>query len=237
MLNCIAVDDEIMALNLLADNISKVPYLNLAGKCRNAFDAIKTLNENMIDLVFTDINMPGITGLQLIEGLSKRPMVIFITAHKEFAVEGFSLEVVDYLIKPVPIERFLKACDRAKELHQLKLSAKNPAGHEEEEYCFVNANYGLQKVRYNDIAWIEGLKDYVKIIFNNSEKPLIVRSTVSGIEKILPQTRFIRVHKSVILSKAAITSIRKNSVFIGDAEFSIGKTYFDVIDRLTGKTL
>jgi two-component system, LytTR family, response regulator len=237
MLNCIAVDDEIMALNLLADNIGKVPYLDLVGKCRNAFDAIKMLNENMIDLVFTDIQMPGLTGLQFIEGLSKKPMIIFITAYKEFAVEGFSLEVVDYLLKPVPIERFLKACDRAKELHQMKLNARFPVGQEEEEYCFMNANYGLQKVRYKDIAWIEGLKDYVKIIFNTADKPLIVRSTVSGIEKTLPPSKFIRIHKSVILSKAAITSIRKNSIFIGDNEFSIGKTYLDIIDKLTRKTL
>ena len=237
MLNCIAVDDEIMALNLLADNISKVPYLHLVGKCRNAFDAIKMLNENAIDLVFTDIQMPGITGLQFIEGLSKRPMAIFITAYREFAVEGFSLEVVDYLIKPVPIERFLKACERAKELHQMRLGAKYPVGHEEEEYCFINVNYGLQKVSFKDIAWIEGLKDYVKIVFANADKPLVVRNTVSGIEKILPPSKFIRIHKSLIVSKAGITAIRKNSIFIGDNEFSIGKTYIDVIDKLTGRPL
>lgn len=235
MLNCIAVDDEPLALSLLADNISKVPYLKLIAACRNAFDARQILMENDVDLIFIDIRMPGLTGLQLIESLSKPPMVIFVTAYRDFAVEGFSLEVVDYLLKPVPMQRFLKACDRALELHSLKNQNKKSQGEEADSF-FINVDYSLVKIQYQDIAYIQGLKDYVKIKLFSSDKPIIPRSTVSGMEKILPPSKFIRIHKSVIVSKAAITAIRKNSVFIGDTEFSVGDTYRDVIDKLIGKT-
>ena len=230
MLNCIAVDDEALALSLLLDNISKVPYLNVVASCRSAFDAIKALHENQVDLIFIDIRMPGLTGLQFIESLSKKPMVIFVTAYREFAVEGFSLEVIDYLIKPVPMERFLKACDRALQLHQLMTEPKKPA--EEPDFFYINVDYSLLKIHYQDIAYIQGLKDYVKIKLLSTDKPIIPRSTVSGMEKLLPPTKFIRIHKSVIVSKSAVTAIRKNSVFIGNIEFSIGETYTDVIDKL-----
>jgi len=235
MLNCIAVDDEKLALNLLVDNIQKVAYLNLVAQCRDVLSAIKALKEHAIDLVFIDIQMPGISGIQFVESLAKRPMVIFVTAYREFAVEGYSLDVVDYLVKPVPIERFLKACDKALELYELRLSAKNLSAREEVDYFFVNADYSLIKVRYKDVAWIQGLKDYVKIYFSNSGKPLIARGSVSAMEKILPAGRFIRIHKSYIVSNSAITAIRKNSVFIGTTEFIIGETYGDVIEKITGK--
>ena len=230
MLNCIAVDDEALALSLLLDNISKVPYLNVVASCRNEFDAIKALHENQVDLIFIDIRMPGLTGLQFIESLSKKPMVIFVTAYREFAVEGFSLEVIDYLIKPVPMERFLKACDRALQLHQLMTEPKKPV--EEPDFFYINVDYSLVKIHYHNIAYIQGLKDYVKIKLFSTDKPIIPRSTVSGMEKLLPSSKFIRIHKSVIVSKSAVTAIRKNSVFIGDTEFSIGETYTDAIDRL-----
>jgi two-component system, LytTR family, response regulator len=232
MLNCIAVDDEKLALNLLADNIHKVAYLNLVAQCRDALSAIKALKEHAIDLVFIDIQMPGISGIQFVESLAKRPMVIFVTAYREFAVEGYSLDVVDYLVKPVRIERFLKACDKALELHELKMSAKNSPAREAVDYFFVNADYSLIKVHHKDVTWIQGLKDYVKIHFNNSNKPLIARGSVSAMEKILPSARFIRIHKSYIVSRSGITAIRKSSVFIGTTEFIIGETYRDAIEKI-----
>jgi two-component system LytT family response regulator len=234
MLNCIAVDDEALALSLLADNISKVPYLKLVASCRNAFDAIRALQENEVDLMFVDIRMPGLTGLQFVESLSKKPMVIFVTAYREFAVEGFALEVIDYLLKPVPMERFLKACDRALQLYQLKTETQKTTSEQPDSF-FINVDYSLIKIHYHDISYIQGLKDYVKIKLNSSDKPIIFRSTVSGIEKLLPESKFIRIHKSVIVLKAAITAIRKNSIFIGDIEFSVGETYGDVINKLIGK--
>ena len=230
MLNSIAVDDEALALSLLLDNISKVPYLNVVASCRSAFDAIKALHENQVDLIFIDIRMPGLTGLQFIESLSKKPMVIFVTAYREFAVQGYSLEVIDYLLKPVPMERFLKACDRALQLHQLMTEPKKLV--EEPDFLYINVDYSLVKIHYHDIAYIQGLKDYVKIKLFSTDKPIIPRSTVSGMEELLPSSKFIRIHKSVIVSKSAVTAIRKNSVFIGDTEFSVGETYTDAIDKL-----
>ena len=122
MMKCIAIDDEPLALKLLQDNISKVPYLELLASCRNAFDAMKVFQENKMDLIFIDIQMPGLTGLQFIASLENKPLVIVITAYKEYALESYDLSVVDYLVKPVALDRFIKACNRAKELHELKVS-------------------------------------------------------------------------------------------------------------------
>lgn len=128
------------------------------------------------------------------------------------------------------MERFLKACDRALQLHQLMTEPKKPV--EEPDFLYINVDYSLVKIHYHDIAYIQGLKDYVKIKLFSTDKPIIPRSTVSGMEELLPSSKFIRIHKSVIVSKSAVTAIRKNSVFIGDTEFSIGETYTDAIDRL-----
>ena len=135
MLKCIAIDDEPLALKLLEDSISKVPYLNLVASCRNAFEAMKVLQEQTIDLIFIDIQMPGLTGLQFIGSLENKPLVIFITAYKQYAVESYDLAVVDYLVKPVSFERFVKACNRAKELHELK-SNKNQITTPQADYFF-----------------------------------------------------------------------------------------------------
>src|SRR3954470_22922196 len=140
-LKCIAIDDEPLALKLLEDNISKVPYLELLASCRNAFDAMKVLQENKIDLIFIDIQMPGLTGLQFIGSLENKPLVIFITAYKEFALESYDLAVVDYLVKPVALERFVKACNRAQELHELKTVRNTQPLTPSADYFFLNADY------------------------------------------------------------------------------------------------
>jgi DNA-binding LytR/AlgR family response regulator len=237
MINCIAVDDEPLALGLLEDNIKRVPYLNLVAKCGDAFEAIKILQQHTIDLIFIDIQMPGITGMQLIESLPQKPMVILITAYKQFALEGYTLDVVDYLVKPVAMDRFLKACNKANALHELKIANKANAGSaDEKDYIFLNVDYSLLKIHFNDIAWIEGLRDYVKIHLISSGRPVLTRISVSGIEKMLPPSKFLRIHKSYIISINSITAIRKNSVFIGDHEFPVGETFREVIVKITGKT-
>ncbi|MDP9041755.1 MAG: response regulator, partial [Bacteroidota bacterium] len=178
MLNCIAIDDEPLALKLLEDNISKVPFLQLTASCKNAFDALKVLQENPVDLIFIDIQMPGLTGLQFIGSLEKRPLVIFITAYKQHALESYDLAVVDYLVKPVSLERFIKACNRAKELHELK-SAKQPLSPSKQtDYFFLNADYSQVKIMFNDIIWMEGLRDYIKIYLKSSGKPLLFRTSL-----------------------------------------------------------
>ena len=234
-MNCIAVDDEPLALKLLADNIGKVAYLNLVATCSNAFEAMYALQENKIDLIFIDIQMPGLTGLQYIATLENKPLVIFITAYKQYALESYDLAVVDYLVKPVSLERFIRACNRAKELHDLKTTKSITPEPLLQEYFFVNSDYSQIKVMFNDIVWMEGLRDYVKIYLKNSNKPLIIRSSLKSIEEQLPSNKFIRIHKSYLISVESIIAIRKNSVFIKDKELPVGDTYREAVDKLITK--
>lgn len=236
MLKCIAVDDEPFALQLMQDYISKVPYLELVATCSDAFEATAVLQQQEIDLVFIDIQMPGITGLQFIQSLTQRPMFILITAYEKFALEGYALNVVDYLLKPVALSRFMQACNKAQELYQLK-HAPVPPNAPEADYFFVHVDYSLVKVLYQEVMWIEGLRDYVKIHLKSPAKPLMVRSTVKSIEEELPPAKFIRIHKSFIVSVDSITSVRKNSIFIDDMELPVGETYRDTINQLTKRNL
>jgi len=235
MLRCLAIDDEPLALELLEDNISQVPYLKLEGKCSNAFEALKFLQEQTVDLIFLDIQMPGLTGLQFIQSLTQRPMIILITAYEKFALEGFNLDVIDYLVKPVPLDRFIKACNKAWELYNLRLKKTENSSSIEPEFLFVNVEYSLLKVEFADIQWIEGLKDYIRIHLKNSSKPVITRMSMKAIEEELPSSRFIRVHKSFIVSVSAITSVRKNSIFIGVEEIPIGDNYKDAVNMIINK--
>ena len=232
MLNCIAVDDEPLALKLLEDNISKVSYLKLVGQCGDAFEATNALQENSVDLMFIDIQMPGLSGLQFVKTLAHKPMVIFLTAYKQYALDAYDLDVIDYLVKPVSLERFMKACNKAKDLYDLKNSKKQtkhiPAG----DYFFQTVDYSLVKIIFNDISWIEGMLDYTRIHLKTGNKPLVVRSTIKAIEAELPASKFIRIHKSFIASIDSITSIRKSSVFIKDLELPVGDTYKEVIEKL-----
>ncbi|MBX3252574.1 MAG: response regulator transcription factor [Chitinophagaceae bacterium] len=239
MLRCLAIDDEPLALELLEDNISKVPFLQLSASCSNPVEALRLLQEKEIDLIFIDIQMPRITGLQLLQGLVNKPMAILVTAYEKYALEGFNLDVVDYLVKPVSIDRFIKACNKAWDLHQLRLKAKGagdvmPA---RLDYIFVNADYSLVKVVLEDIRWIEGLKDYLRIHLKNSSKPLIVRMAMKSIEEQLPEKDFVRIHRSYIVSKLHITAVRKNSIFIDKTELPVGSNYPDAIASITGQQL
>lgn len=235
MINCIAIDDEPLALELLEDNISKLPYLKLVGSYDSALEAMKAIEEKKPDLIFLDIQMPGLTGLQFIQSLTIKPMIILVTAYEKYALEGFNLEVTDYLVKPVSLERFIKACNKAKELFDLKQSQHSTNSKLAPEYFFVNVEYSLVKVTLSDIVYIEGLKDYIKIHLQSSSKPVITRMPMKTIEEQLPAEKFIRIHKSYIASVAFITAIRKTSVFIGSTELPVSDNYRDAITTITGK--
>jgi len=232
-MKCIAVDDEPLALALLQDNIRQVPGLELVASCSTAMEALKVLNEQEVDLIFLDIQMPGLTGLQLLQTLSVKPMVILITAYEKYALEGFNLDVIDYLVKPVPFERFLKACNKALDFFRLK---KGVAAESQgwPDYFFVNAEYGLVKIVFSDIRLIEGLKDYLKIHMSDA-KPLIIRMSLKSIEEKLPPGKFFRIHKSYIISVNHITTIRKNSVFLGELELPLSDLYKEDLMREIGQ--
>ena len=237
MMNCIAVDDEPLALKLLQDNISKVPFLKLVAACNDAFEAMKALQENKVDLVFIDIQMPGLTGLQFIGTLEHKPLVIFITAYKQYALESYDLSVVDYLVKPVPLDRFIKACNRAKELHELKAIKQQHVVQPSAEYLFLNIDYSQVKVVFDDIVCIEGLGDYIKVNLTSTKKPLIVRTSFKAIESELPSNKFVRIHKSWLVAISEISAVRKNSIYIKEMELPVGETFRNTIDRLTRKDL
>lgn len=236
MINCLAIDDEPLALELLEDNISKVPYLKLIAGCNDPIEGLSILENNKIDLVFLDIQMPGLTGLQFMQSITKKPMFILITAYEKYAIEGYNYDVIDYLVKPVPLERFIKACNKAKDLHELKQLQNAPDRSTQLPYFFVNADYSMIKVVFSDIQYVEGFKDYIKIHLSGSAYPLVVRMSMKSIEEQLPATTFLRVHKSFIVSKNYITSIRKNSIFIADIEIPVGENYRDAVNQLTGNS-
>ncbi|MEO6316501.1 MAG: LytTR family DNA-binding domain-containing protein [Chitinophagaceae bacterium] len=235
MIRCIAIDDEPLALELLEDNISKVPFLQLVAACDNAMDAMSVLEQQPVDLIFLDIQMPGLTGLQFIQTLKAKPMFILVTAYEKYALEGFELDVIDYLVKPVPLPRFIKACNKANELYQLKNKRVESPVAAGPGYFFVNVDYSQLKVIFDDITYIEGLKDYVKIHLKSTAKAVITRMSIKSLEDELPAAVFVRIHKSYIVSGKHITAVRKNSVFIDAVELPVSDTYPDAIRQLTGK--
>ena len=236
-MNCLAIDDEPLALDVIEDFSQRIPFISLIGKCTSAFEAIEIMNQSKIDLIFLDINMPYISGIEFMKSIESRPMVIFTTAYSEFALEGFELSAVDYLVKPIAYERFLKAVNKAFELYSLKQSRDEPSEsltRPEAEYLMVKADYSTVKINLNDIAYIEGLKDYIKIYLGG--RPLLTKSTMKNIEAKLPAHKFVRVHKSYIVAIAKIEAIENQRIIIGDKRIPVGEQYKDgfniILDNL-----
>ncbi len=213
-LNCIAVDDEKYALELLADNINRVPYLNLVASCKNTTEAAAAMSQYQVHLIFSDIQMPGMNGLQFIENMSPKPLVIFITAFDNYALKAFNADAIDYLVKPVSFERFLQATNKALSFssYHMKQVSNEP------EFIFINVEYNLVKVVLSDILYLEGVKDYVKIHFADSKKVLMTRNTMKGMMEILPASQFVRIHRSYIITLKSISVIRKDSVLLTDQQ-------------------
>jgi DNA-binding LytR/AlgR family response regulator len=236
-MRCIIIDDEPLALELLADNIKQVPRLQLVASCRSAAQAMQVLHAEPVDLVFCDIQMPGISGLQFVKSLAQKPMVIFITAYHEFAVDGFELDVVDYLLKPVPLERFLKACNKTLHLYDIQNKPISVAPEPNRDHLFVYADYNLIRINHGEITYIEGLKDYVKLHRNGIAKPVLSRITIKALEEQLPAHQFFRTHKSYIVNLGYVQSVRKGRIKLEDAEVPYTDNYREVISRMTGKTI
>ena len=216
MIRCLAIDDETPALDILEDNIRQVPFLQLVKKCKNAYAAMEVLQQETIDLLFLDIEMPGINGLSFLKSLSNRPMVIFITAYKNYALEGFDLDVLDYLVKPVAFERFLKAANKALEYI---------APDHFPDYIFVHTEYQLTKIFLHEIVYIEGLRNYVRIHLAKGPKPIVSKLSLKAIEEKLPAGKYARVHKSFIIMLDKISSIRNDSIQIGGQEIPVSRSY------------
>lgn len=233
-IRCIAIDDEPLALELLEDNISKVPFLELVAGFNKPMEALHYLQQNEVDLVFLDIQMPGITGLQLIQSLSSKPLFILITAYEQFALQGFELDVVDYLVKPVRFDRFLKASGKALDILQIRSRDKVMEEKEERDYMFVQADYKMIRINFEDVLWVEGLKDYVRFHLDKGMKPLVARISMKTLEETLPSKLFLRIHKSYIVAKRAISAIQKNMVYLNDCELPVGDLYREQVQQYVG---
>ena len=227
MINCIVVDDEPLALDLMEDNIKKIPFLKLIKKCKSASEALTVYNNEKIDLIFLDIEMPDISGIQFLKSLKTKPMVILITAYEKYAMEGFELDVLDYLLKPVSFERFFKAVCKAYEYFGF-INMKSQPQENEGKYCdylFVKSEHKLIKINTCDILYIEGLKDYVKIYAGG--KTIFTLLSLKYLEETLSPKTFIRVHRSFIISIPKIEFIGKSKINIASISIPISDHYRD----------
>ena len=228
MMKCLIIDDEPLAVELLEDFVSKVPALKLVASCSNAIEASTILQTNEVDLIFTDIEMPDFSGIEFVKSLDVKPLFIFTTAYSHYAVEGFNLNAVDYLVKPIPFHRFLKAVNRAQELFLLKNEEPKRVVQTQDSpnFIFVKSDYENIKLNFEDIKYFEGLKDYIKI-FSTSHKPILTLSNFKKIEEKLPGNIFIRVHRSYIVSLKYIHSVQRNRILIDGVRIPIGQNYKD----------
>ncbi len=227
-MKCIAIDDEPLALNVIKDFCSKIDFLELEGSFFNAIDASKAINDKNIDLIFIDINMPNLSGLDFVKTLKNPPLIIFTTAYAEHALKGYELNAIDYLLKPIPFDRFFQAVNKAYEFFQLKNA--NPTetvhvapGEPNQSYILVKAEYATVRVDLAEILFIEGIKDYVKI--KMGDRQVLTKCTMKAMEEKLPSENFIRVHKSYIISMEKIDKIENNRVYIGSAIIPIGNSF------------
>jgi len=226
ILNCIAIDDEIPALDIIKEFCSKIRYVNLTGTFTNPFEAVPVINNNQIDLIFLDIVMPQISGLEFLKSLYNPPMIIFTTAFREYAFDGFEYDAVDYLVKPFAFDRFSKSVNKAFQL--LKLKKPEETSVEETPgvlhgFLMVKVEYSTIRVNLNDILYIEGLKDYVKIYTEG--KLILTKTTMKNILEKLPPESFLRVHKSYIVSIDKIEMIENSRIVIGNQRIPIGESY------------
>lgn len=235
MMRCIAVDDEKWALDLLADNIKHIPYLHLVARCKNTREASEVIHSDKIDIIFLDVQMPGLNGLEFIQTLPEPPMIILVTAYEQYALEGYNHSVLDYLVKPVSLERLTKACNKAQLLFEMRQGNQKSTA-DNDGYMFVNVEYNLVKVVFNNINYIEGLRDYIKIHLTTSSKPILTRMKLKSVEEKLSDRNFVRTHKSFIVAISKITSVKRDFVCINEKEIPIGELFKDSLEKITRYT-
>ncbi|MGZ2368326.1 LytR/AlgR family response regulator transcription factor [Ancylomarina sp. YFZ004] len=226
-IKCLIVDDEIHARKVLEKYIQDLPYLELVDSCKNAMEAMQVLRNKSVDVMFLDINMPKLTGLNFLASLSHPPLVVITTAYREYALDAFELDVIDYLHKPIPFPRFIRAVSKVEEKLQLSVpqahSNQSTEPERTEEFIFIKADKKSIKINFADIIYIEGLNDYIKI--HTFNKCLVPKLTVKSMEEILPKKRFPRIHKSYIVSLQHIDAINGNQVEIANKKLPIGQSY------------
>jgi DNA-binding LytR/AlgR family response regulator len=235
-LSCLIVDDEELARTLLENYVNRLPYLNLVGKCSNPIEALQLLQNQSVDLIFLDIQMPEMIGTDFLKSLSHKPMVVFTTAYAEYALEGYELNVVDYLLKPFPFERFLKAVNKASDLSKLKsniestsiISSEDAAT--EKNYILVKSEHKVHRIYYNDILYIQSMREYVA--YYTPKGRILSLGSLKKLEVDLPQSQFLRIHKSYIISRAKASTLEGNMVHVGKEKIPIGASYREDVLKL-----
>lgn len=241
-ISCIVVDDEPLAVRLMESYVAKTPFLSLKGSFTSGTAAYSFLQEQQIDLLFCDIQMPNLSGMELSKMLPDRTRIIFTTAFCEYAVEGFRVRALDYLLKPISYDDFLSAAIKAKEYFKLIEESVSSAGSVTEQRkiksIFVKTEYRLQQIDLDKITYIEGLKDYVKIHLNDGTAPVLSLMRLKTLEEMLPKEDFVRIHKSFIIRMERIEAIERNHIIIGSDRIPIGETYQDSLyATLSGSAL
>lgn len=224
----IAIDDEPIALDIVKSHASKVPFVELNATFTNAFEAITYIRENNVDLIFLDIKMPDINGIDFLNSLSNPPLVIFTTAYAEHAVKGFELNALDYLLKPFSLPRFLKACNKAEEIYRLRQQSNAT---QTTQYVFIKDGYEQIKVALDEVLFIEAAGNYTQIHLQNNTS-LTTRMPISEMFALLPVKKFIRSHRAFIISKSAVTKFDRNQIWIGEKIIPIGPTYAQCMQDL-----
>jgi DNA-binding LytR/AlgR family response regulator len=225
-MKCIIIDDEQLARNLVESYVKKIPFLELIGCYKSGVDALTVIEETQIDLIITDIQMPDLLGTDLIKTLTDKPLVIFTTAYQDYAIEGFELEAIDYLLKPFAFDRFLKAAKKAHELFDLRKN-KIDSPEFKPDYLTVKADHKLYKILYSDIKYIEGMREYVS--FHISTGRITALMSLKSLEEKLPSKHFIRCHKSFIVNKNLVSALDSGSLILGEKSIPIGQSYKEVV--------
>jgi two-component system LytT family response regulator len=237
MIRCLAIDDEPLALRQLAAYIGKIPFLELAGQCQSALEAHKIMEDDMIDAIFVDINMPDLNGMDFVRSLAAPPIVVFTTAYSEYAVEGYKVNAVDYLLKPFGLDDFKRAANKVKKQYDLE-NAASVSQVDTDDALFFKTEHRVVRININDIRYIEGMSEYLKIYIDN-QKPLVVLLSMKKLEERLPTSTFLRIHRSYIVNLKKIQEVNKNRVIMdADTYLPIGDLYRDAFnDYLNTKFL
>jgi DNA-binding LytR/AlgR family response regulator len=222
MLNCVLIDDEPLALQLLEDFVYKTPYLKLAGKFEEPLQALSLLESSSIDLLFLDIKMPDISGIDFYRSLQKKPEVIFTTAYSEYAMNGFELKAMDYLLKPISFEKFITACNRVKDFMEAKNLKEKEKG---KDYFFINVSHKMHKIFFDDILYLEGYKDYTKMHLSSAANPLLILHNLKYFEDMLDKNEFSRIHRSYIVAIRKIHTASRKSVTIQQHSLPVSDNY------------
>lgn len=227
-LNCVIIDDEPLATGLLESYAQKIPFLNVLGVYNSASDAIRTIRENTIHLLFLDIQMPEISGLEFARIIDKDTRIVFTTAFSQYAIDGYKVNALDYLLKPISFEKCLETADKALEWFESQTKQKSMV---QDRFIFLKSEYKLQKINFDDILYVEGLKDYVKIYLKDSSKNVMSLMNMKKIEEYLPKPEFMRIHRSYIVHVKEVETIDRFRMVIGNQYLPISDSYKDIVQK------